>query len=621
MCGIAGFLEPGGLSSAADEDLQRMMGTLVHRGPDGSGIWKDAAAGVALGHRRLAILELSPAGAQPMVSASGRFVITFNGEIYNHLEMRADLEGAHAAPAWRGHSDTETLLAALDRWGLTATLERTVGMFAFALWNRQTRTLMLARDRLGEKPLFYGWQGATFLFGSELKALRSHRAFHTGIDRTAVARYVESGYVPAPHSIYQGISKLPSGTYLEVPDDAKTAPAYLPRAYWSLGNVIENGMAKPFSGDRRDARDELEAALKRAIGLQSIADVSLGAFLSGGIDSSTVVALMQSQSSMPVQTFTVGFREAAYQEAEYAKNIARVLGTTHTELYVTPAEAMDVIPKLPTLYDEPFGDSSAIPTFVVAQFARRHVKVCLSGDGGDELFGGYSRYQGHEARWRSLRRIPWALRRALAGGCRALARSNSLAGWRAGRLAVYLATESAQECYRASVALGSELDLVDGLGAPAPANEALALRGARSLYDAMMYADTLTYLPDDVLTKVDRAAMGVSLETRVPMLDHRIVELAWRLPLSMKVVDGRGKQVLRDVLARYIPTQLFERPKMGFGVPVGEWLRGPLRNWGKNCSPSACCNSRVSSMLRACAPDGCSTRTEPPAKTTASGSF
>ena len=292
---------------------------------------------------------------------------------------------------------------------------------------------------------------------------------------------------------------------------------------------------------------------------------------------------MQSQSSMPVQTFTVGFREAAYQEAEYAKNIARVLGTTHTELYVTPAEAMDVIPKLPTLYDEPFGDSSAIPTFVVAQFARRHVKVCLSGDGGDELFGGYSRYQGHEARWRALRRIPWALRRALAGGCRALARSrsNSLAGWRAGRLAVYLATESAQQCYRASVALGSELDLVDGRGAPAPANEVLALRGAGSLYDAMMYADTLTYLPDDVLTKVDRAAMGVSLETRVPMLDHRIVELAWRLPLSMKVVDGRGKQVLRDVLAKYIPTQLFERPKMGFGVPVGEWLRGPLRNWGE----------------------------------------
>jgi asparagine synthase (glutamine-hydrolysing) len=558
-----------------------MVAQLTHRGPDGVGMWVDNGAGVALGHRRLAILDLSPAGHQPMVSSSGRFVVTFNGEIYNHLEIRAELVDAGMAPVWQGNSDTESLLAAIDRWGLQATLKRAAGMFALALWDRQSHTLFLARDRLGEKPLFYGWQGDTFLFGSELKALRAHNAFRADVDRTAVSAYMEYGYVPAPRSIYSGINKLTPGTCLEVSPTNRNLNE--PRAYWSLRDVAAAGAAVPFVGSREDARDALETALKKAVTLQSIADVPLGAFLSGGIDSSTVVALMQAQSAMPVRTFTVGFDEATHDESQYAKQIARLLGTDHTEMYVTAREAMDVIPRLPTIYDEPFGDSSAIPTFVVSQFARKHVTVCLSGDGGDELFGGYAHYQRNEETWRSLRRIPRPLRRALAGGLRGLSRwqSKSLMGWRAGRAGVYLSAETAQDCYRARISGDFHADLTLGLPAAKRTGMDFALGNPHGLYEAMMFSDTQNYLPDDILTKVDRAAMAVSLETRVPLLDHRVVELAWRLPLSMKVTGGRGKQVMRDLLAKYVPLALFDRPKMGFSVPVGKWLRGPLRGWAE----------------------------------------
>jgi asparagine synthase (glutamine-hydrolysing) len=589
MCGLAGFFRPVGLvASSCEELLKKLTDTLHHRGPDDSGTWVDAGAGIALGHRRLAILDLSPAGHQPMVSASGRYVIVFNGEIYNHLAIRKGIAMSQGSQEWRGHSDTETLLAGFECWGLEPTLRKTLGMFALALWDRQTRTLSLARDRVGEKPLFYGWQADVFLFGSELKALRAHPAFRAEIDRDVLAMYMQRGYAEAPHSIYRNIRKLTPGTYLQL--SARDAPGIMPdpRTYWSLREVIESGVAHPFAGSDAEGIDELEAELKRSISLQSVADVPLGAFLSGGTDSSAVVALMQSQSSRPVKTFTVGFHESDYQEATYARSVAQHLGTDHTELYVTPKEAMEVIPMLPDLYDEPFGDSSAIPTFIVSRFARQKVTVCLSGDGGDELFGGYSRYQRTEDVWRLLSRIPQGARNALSYGCRAYSRRyrTSSLGWRARRLSSYLSARTAQECYSAVLLQSQDVDeLVLGSGREIgrkPAAGAMRLAPpSDDLYDSMMYADTLSYLPDDILAKVDRASMGVSLEVRVPMLDHRVIEFAWRLPLHMKVRNRQGKWLLKRLLERYIPVSLIERPKMGFGVPVGKWVRGPLREWAE----------------------------------------
>ena len=588
MCGIAGFFRPAGLGTAAEEILARLAGTLAHRGPDDSGVWCDPPAGIALGHRRLAVLDLSAAGRQPMISVSGRFVIVFNGEIYNHLEIRGLITQSQPTHAWRGNSDTETLLAGLDCWGLEPTLVRTEGMFAFALWDRERRTLTLARDRLGEKPLYYGWQGDAFLFGSELKALRMHPAFNADIDRNVIRRYLQYGYIGAPYSIYRNIRKLTPGAYLQLAAGCVPNALPDPRSYWSVHEVVARGAAQPFEGDDHEAAEQLEVELKRAVALQSVADVPVGAFLSGGTDSSTIAALMQAQSNRPVRTFTVGFHESAFQEAGYARSVAQLLGTEHNELYVTAREAMEVIPELPSLYDEPFGDSSAIATLVVSRFARRHVTVCLSGDGGDELFGGYTRYRSTADTWRVLRRIPHAARRALAWGSRAYARRRTayMSGWRAERLAVYLGAGSAAECYMARVlqcrdpeawVLGVE-PASEPDGAVDTHHEASA---DETVYDMMMCTDTLTYLPDDILTKVDRASMGVSLEVRVPMLDHRVLELAWRLPVRMKVRQGRGKWLLRRVLERYIPETLVERPKMGFGVPVGEWLRGPLREWAE----------------------------------------
>jgi asparagine synthase (glutamine-hydrolysing) len=534
-------------------------------------VWLDHAAGIALGHRRLSILELSDAGSQPMSSHSGRYVLVTNGEIYNHMEIRDALARDGREPAWRGHSDTETLLAAFDRWGTEAALRSTVGMFAFALWDRQERILTLARDRLGEKPMYYGVQGDVVLFGSELKSLRAHPAFRAEVDRDQLAIYLRRGYVPSPQSIYRSIRKLPPGCLVQFRRDTAPGRAVEPRPYWSLGKVAESGLASPFTGSDAEAVDQLDAVLSRAVASQSVADVPLGAFLSGGIDSSTVVALMQAQSSRPVRTFAIGFKEAAFNEAPHARAVAAHLGTEHTELIVTPQDAMSVIPRLPRLYDEPFGDSSAIPTFLVSELARRHVTVSLSGDGGDELFGGYTRYgRGHRL-WRLLRRVPASLRSLLA----------PISGRHRSR---FVRTVSAHELYdevmldsaTGRVVLGSDRSPP---GASIGLNAALA---QRDFYQAMMLADGTTYLPDDILVKVDRASMGVSLESRVPMLDHRVVEFAWQLPLHMKLRNGESKWLLKQLLRKYVPSALHDRPKKGFGMPVGAWIRGGMREWAES---------------------------------------
>jgi asparagine synthase (glutamine-hydrolysing) len=586
MCGIAGFFRPAGLTGAsAARVASAMADSLTHRGPDDAGTWTDADAGIALGHRRLAVLDLSPAGHQPMASASGRYVLAFNGEIYNHLEIRGELTTPRESTQWRGHSDTETLLAGFDRWGVAATLRRCVGMFAFAAWDREARALILARDRLGEKPLYYGWQGDTLLFGSEIKALRVHPSFSAEIDPTVVSMYLRHGYVPSPRSIYRGIHKLPPGTLLQQSAAGGPTVNSEPRAYWSLSQVVRDGRARPFEGTAEEAVGRLEELLRRAVHGQSVADVPLGAFLSGGIDSTTIVALMQAQSSHPVRTFTIGFREAGYQEAPHAAAVARVLGTVHTQLELTPREAMTVIPQLAGMYDEPFGDSSAVATHLVAHLARQHVTVCLSGDGGDELFAGYTRYQETADAWRLISRVPGPVRRTLAGACRAVARRRpfSAASWRVERMATYLSARTARECYAAKTLqqLATPLVLTRQESASTAADVAAAT-AVLGIHEQMMYADTVGYLPDDILTKVDRAAMAVSLETRIPLLDHRIVEFAWSLPLDLKVRDRDSKWILKQVLYKYVPAALMQRRKRGFGIPVGEWLRGPLREWAED---------------------------------------
>lgn len=599
MCGLAGFLSSGNLTPDEANRAYRMAAALSHRGPDDKGMWTDGAAGIALAHRRLSILELSPAGHQPMISVSGRFVIAFNGEIYNHLELRSTLGDVQ----WRGHSDTETLLASVEVWGIEATLKKTVGMFAIALWDRAERTLTLARDRMGEKPLYYGWQGETLFFGSELKALKAHPAFQAEIDRDALTLLLRYSYIPVPHSIYRGIHKLPPGMLLQISFSKGISVAQMtrPASYWMLSDVVSSGQASPFVGDDTEAVALLEARLREAIGLQMVADVPLGVFLSGGVDSSTVVALMQAQSSRPVKTFTVGFNEADYDEAEHAKAVARHLGTEHTELYVTPEEARAVIPRLSALYDEPFSDSSQIPTFLVSQMARQHVTVSLSGDAGDELFGGYNRYFYASAICRRLRWWPYAMRRLVASGITSLSPAmwNRLHGFalpliprplhvtqpgdKAHKLAEILMAESPEEIYHELISHWKNTsDVVIG------ATEPLTVLTDRTNWpmtpdfvQRMMFLDAVSYLPDDILVKVDRAAMGVSLETRAPFLDHRVVEYAWQLPLSMKIRDGHGKWILRQVLYKYVPKALIERPKMGFGVPISDWLRGPLREWAE----------------------------------------
>ena len=606
MCGIAGFQTKG--RHIAPDRLRliasAMADTLVHRGPDDGDVWIDPDAGVAFGHRRLSIIDLSAAGRQPMASACGRYVITYNGEIYNFRELREQLE--QHGHAFRGHSDTEVLLAALVQWGVAETLPRLNGMFAFALWDHERRCVTLARDRVGKKPLYYGWCGASFLFGSELKALRAHPDFDPEIDRDALGLFIQYSWMPAPYSIYAGIRQLPAGTTLTVPADGEPGSAR-PAAYWSAQGVAARGSRAPFSMSLEQATGALEDVLREAVSCRMVADVPLGAFLSGGIDSSTVVALMQSVSAAPVRTFTIGYHEEKYNEAEHASAIARHLRTEHSELYVTPGDCLDVIPKLPTLYDEPLADYSQIPTYLVSQLARREVTVALSGDGGDELFGGYTDYAKNLQQWRRQtlwRLFPAPLRSGLAAMMASLGKegrravgsgANPLAGSFRGKLVKHLGKLEKQArrmspfddqvalhaAMRARVVRADDL-VVGARPLPSGLNDPSGWADVTDPLLGMMLVDFATYMADDILTKVDRASMAVSLEVRCPLLDPRVVEFAWSLPSSMRMGSSGGKHILQNVLARHVPRALFERPKQGFAIPIEGWLRGPLRDWAEH---------------------------------------
>ncbi len=590
MCGIAGFVQPGGFSaSTARSVVSEMSASIAHRGPDDDGVWIDTGSGVALAHRRLAVIDLSAAGHQPMSSSSGRHVIVFNGEIYNHAELREQLN-ARASPAisWVGSSDTEVLLAAIEHFGLRRALEDAVGMFAFALWDRQARTLFLARDRLGEKPLYYGWQNRVFLFGSELKALVAHPCFAGEVDRESLLSFLRYKYVPAPWSIYRGIRKLVPGSFVKLAIRGHGGSLELPepRRYWSLDDVIKRGRERPFEGGPDDAVTALHELLEAAVAPQVAADVPVGAFLSGGVDSTTIVALMQANASRPIRTFTIGFEDAHYDEAVHAKEVARWLGTEHHQLYASPQDALDVIPRLPSLYDEPFSDASQIPTFLVAEMTRRYVTVALSGDGGDELFGGYQRYFRMRDRLNVLSPIPPVLRR-LCGRTINAVPDHWTQGMkvfsRARKLADLLDFEKEEELYHRLVSHWRSPSTVvsDVTDRRVNLSDPVLWPKAVGLENRMMAVDTITYLPDDILVKVDRAAMGVGLETRAPFLDHRVVEFAWRLPRSLKIRRRQGKWLLRQVLYRYVPPALVDRPKMGFSAPLATWLRGPLREWAE----------------------------------------
>jgi asparagine synthase (glutamine-hydrolysing) len=595
MCGFAGSF--GG--NLPNLNFIRNMGlSMLNRGPDDWGVWEDRPSQIGFIHQRLSILDLSPAGHQPMHGGGGRYIIAFNGEIYNYKDLRFELDSLGDIH-WRGLSDTETLLTCIETWGLEKTLQKSIGMFAFALWDTQEKKLFLVRDRFGEKPLYFGWQGngisKSFLFGSELKALKEHPSFLAKIDRGSLSLLLRHNYIPAPYSIYQGIFKLEPGSILAV---SLNQPEPVITKYWDAVEVAGTAKVTPFIGTAEQAVDELEALLKSAVNQQMMADVPLGAFLSGGIDSSTIVALMQSQSSQPVKTFTVGFNEEGFNEAIHAKAVAKHLGTEHTELYVSPAQAMDVIPKLPSLYCEPFADSSQIPTYLVSQLAKQKVTVSLSGDAGDELFCGYNRYKLTSQLWKRLSLAPSPLRElastlitsispAALDKLRAIipgGRNYASLGDKIHKGAGVLASDDLSQLYLGMVSqIANPSDwVINGSEPPTKLVGNAPLLAEFNDIEQMMLLDTISYLPDDILVKVDRAAMGVSLEGRVPFLDHRIFEFAWTLPLDYKLRDGQTKWPLRQLLYRYVPKELIERPKMGFGVPVGDWLRGPLRDWAEN---------------------------------------
>lgn len=593
MCGIAGLIETS-LTMGADQlraTAARMGRTIAHRGPDDEGVWIDRGMGIALSHRRLSIVDLSKEGRQPMSSPSGRFVTVFNGEIYNYKELRDQLDLGGSSVHWRGHSDTEVLLAACDAWGIEEAIRCCNGMFALAIWDTQERILALVRDRMGEKPLYYGWHGRAFLFASELRALKAFPGFAGTLNPEAVSAYLRFGYVPSPLSIYNGIRKLPAGQMAWI-TPARGEAGDRSSTYWSVP------IPEPAGGlDSREAVDQLHELLRDAVKMRMHADVPIGAFLSGGIDSSTVTALMQDGHSRAVRTYSIGLHEKSHDEAANAVQVARALGTAHEELYVCAQDALNVVPHIPELYSEPFADSSQVPTYLLSKLTRRHVTVALSGDGGDELFGGYVRYLQVPRLAKFCRTAPSAVRHALAGVLEIAARpfwANLLAaGPRS--LAVHFSTEhlaklagalrvgDEREIYRVLVSHWDNPALIAPglLTASLPVDDKELGRGCRSTLDRMMYMDQLTYLPDDILVKVDRASMAVGLEARVPLLDHRVVEFASRLPLSMKIRNGEGKWALRQVLYRYVNSTLVDRPKQGFGIPLAGWLRGALREWAE----------------------------------------
>jgi len=608
MCGIAGFWGPPSTAGAMRPVLESMAEAMRHRGPDAQGHWTDEAAGLGLAHARLSIIDLSPAGAQPMASADGRLVAAYNGEIYNYMDIRGELERAGLAPGagWRGHSDTELLLEAVAAWGLEAALERCVGMFALALWDRAERRLTLVRDRLGIKPLYYGWAASasepTLVFGSTPAPLRRHPDFQSNVDRDALCAYLRTLYVPAPLCIYKGLRQLEPGRLLTVTaEDLARRRLPEPEPWWSLRAVAEAGQADLFAGSEAEAETELEALLADAVGLRMIADVPLGAFLSGGVDSSTVAALMQEQSERPVKTFTIGSTEADYDESGQAAAVARHLETDHTFLRLTPAQTRECIPLMPRFFDEPFADASQIPTYLVSRLARDTVTVSLSGDGGDELLGGYNRHVIGPGLWRKLRTAPGPVRSALslalaAGLDRPAAallefrqrnlppdQREHILRDKLQKLCVAMSARNREDFYRRLCSWWTAPETV-AAGGRVPTtllDDPSAWPDIRDFAQWMMTMDLGTYLPDDILTKVDRSSMAVSLEARVPLLDHRVVEFAHRLPTAMKIKDGKGKHLLRRVLHKRVPMELVERPKQGFGVPIDAWLRGPLRDWAE----------------------------------------
>jgi len=594
MCGIAGFLNPSrGLRRPELEELAlNMAATLRHRGPDDQGVWADPATGVSLAHRRLSIQDLSAEGHQPMRSVDGRYILIFNGEIYNFHEIKSQLE--QKGHSFRGHSDTEVMLAAFCEYGINAAVEKFIGMFAFALWDGQQRCLYLARDRAGEKPLYYGWNGRVFLFASELKALRAYPQFQADVDTHALALYMRHSYIPAPHSIYRNISKLPAGSILRLTAaqfEKRELPT--PEQYWTLWSAVEHGRSQPFRGNETDAIEQLTALLNSSVAMQMVADVPIGAFLSGGIDSSAVVALMQAQSRRAIKTFSIGFANSENDEAPFAQAVANHLGTQHTELYVHPSTLLDAIPRMSQIYDEPFADTSHIPTVLLSEMARKQVTVCLSGDGGDELFGGYSLYQKTERLWNGMRRFTGATRDRVATTLSTVAgiglnlqnqgQRHPRLLKRLMRLSELLRASTDRELYHLLTAHCRNLnEWVRNPQVETSANGAtVRWDSLPELRHRMMYLDFIGYLPDEVLVKVDRAAMSASLETRIPLLDHRIIEFAWSLPLHFKQRRGNGKWLLRQVLDRYVPRKLVDRPKQGFAAPVEDWIRDELRPWAE----------------------------------------
>ncbi|HEV6966450.1 asparagine synthase (glutamine-hydrolyzing) [Roseateles sp.] len=604
MCGIAGFvaLHSDAFRGAA-ELVERQLRLITRRGPDSDGMWLDPTSGVAFGHRRLAIVDLSSAGHQPMSSPSGRFVISYNGEIYNHHELRSLLEGEGRAPTWLGHSDTETLVAAFEAWGVEQTLQRCVGMFAFALFDRRDRLVHLARDRFGEKPLYYGFVGTgaerRFAFGSELSTVSSLPGFEKQLDPDALGGLLQFGYIGSPSTIYRGAHHLPPASLMTL-DPVKGSVTT--RSFWDPVATAMASRARAFEGSDEEATDALESVLGRAIQMQMVADVPLGAFLSGGIDSTSVVALMTQYATSKVKTFTIGFHDKAHDEAPYAKRVANHLGTDHVEHYLTDREALELIPQLPLVYSEPFGDSSQLPTLLVAKLARKHVTVSLSGDAGDELFAGYNRYMFADRAWGKLRRIPIPLRKALVGAVggvsqATLERVGCVYNVFAGRHAVNNFADKAAKALRVmdSNDVGDFYQAAVAYWQPSPicgrehvhAAASIELQSGLGPIESMMLRDTVNYLPGDILQKVDRACMGVSLEGRVPFLDHRVFEFAWSLPMRLKIRDGKSKWLLRRLLERRLPPQLMDRPKMGFAMPLAGWLRGELRPWAEELLSAA----------------------------------